>query len=200
MGWIAFSGILLAGLFALKLSSIITGTGSKQANLLLITLDTLRPDHLNIYGYQRATSPSLSELAIDSFVFDKAFTVATNSGPSHATLLTGLYPAQHGLVDNGQRINDEVLTLAETLRRTGYDTAGFVGYHALNRESKLDKGFQHFEFHPIASHHQDEKKPEDDLKGFKAVNDWLESWIKVQVDSRPSFLCLDARPKYSRKL
>ena len=144
MGWIA--GILLAGLVAFKLISIITGPSPKRANLLLITLDTLRHDHLNIYGYQRATSPSLSELAKNSFVLDKAFTVATNSAPSHATLLTGLYPAQHGLVDNGQRINEETHTLAETLRQMGYDTAGFVGYHALSEESGLDKGFQVLSF------------------------------------------------------
>ncbi len=174
--WIACSGIILAGLVAFKLVSIITDLPSKRANLLLITLDTLRPDHLNIYGYQRATSPSLSELAKDSFVLDNVFTVATNSAPSHATLLTGLYPAQHGLVDNGQRITGETTTLAETLRQTGYDTAGFVGYYALGEESGLDKGFQTFEFHPIVSHNHDEKEPGDDLQGFDAVARWLESW------------------------
>jgi len=185
MGWIAFSGILLAGLFALKLIAIITDPGSKRANLLLITLDNLRHDHLNVYGYQRATSPSLSELAKNSFVLDKAFTVATNSAPSHATLLTGLYPAQHGLVDNGQRINEDTHTLAETLRQMGYDTAGFVGFHALSEESGLDKGFQVFEFHTIASHDHDEKEPGDDLKGFDAVTDWLESW--AQADKKSPF-------------
>ena len=181
LGWIA--GILLAGLFALKLFTIITGSIPKQPNLLLITLDTLRPDHLSVYGYQKETSPSLSKLGKDSFVFEKAFTVATNSGPSHATLLTGLYPAQHGLVDNGQRI--QVPTLAETLSQTGYDTAGFVGYYALGEESGLDAGFKDFEYHPIASHDHDEKK--DDLKGFNATTGWLKSWTKTPVDSRSPF-------------
>jgi arylsulfatase A-like enzyme len=180
-GWIA--GIILAGLFAFKLFSIITDPIPAKPNLLLITLDTLRPDHLNVYGYQRATSPSLSRLAENSFVFEKAFTVATNSGPSHATLLTGLYPAQHGLLNNGQKI--QVPTLAETLRQRGYDTAGFVGYYALGEESGLDKGFENFEYHPIASHEHDEKK--DDLKGFKAVTGWLESWAQTPVDSRSPF-------------
>lgn len=183
--WIA--GVLLAGFFALKLIFIITGADSKRPNLLLVTLDTLRPDHLNVYGYQRATSPSLNNLAKDSFVFDNAFTVATNSGPSHATLLTGLYPAQHGLVDNGQRINEETFTLAETLRQTGYETAGFVGYFALGEESGLDKGFHDFEFHPIASHDHDEKEPEDDVEGFEAVTQWLESWGESSEDSRAPF-------------
>ena len=146
------AGIILAVLFTYKLLSIFMGEGSKRANVLLITLDTLRPDHLTTYGYQRATSPALDELAKDSFVFDEAFTVATTSGPSHATLLTGLYPAQHGLLDNGQELNDETRTLAEILRQAGYDTAGFVGYYALAEESGLDNGFQSFEYLPFASH------------------------------------------------
>lgn len=181
------AGILLAGLVTLKLISIITGADSRRANVLVITLDTLRPDHLNTYGYERDTSPSLDELAKDSFVFDQAFTVATTSGPSHATILTGLYPAQHGLLDNGQEINDETRTLAEILGQTGYDTAGFVGYYALAEESGLDKGFQVFEYHPIVSHDHDEKEPEDDVKGFAAVDGWLESWAQTSEDSRAPF-------------
>jgi arylsulfatase A-like enzyme len=181
------AGILLAGFITFKLISIITGSDYRRANVLLITLDTLRPDHLNTYGYERDTSPSLDELAKDSFVFDQAFTVATTSGPSHATLLTGLYPAQHGLLDNGQEINDETRTLAETLRQTGYDTAGFVGYYALSEESGLDKGFQNFEYHPIVSHDHKEKELEDDVKGFAAVNGWLESWAQSPEDSRAPF-------------
>ncbi len=183
--WI--TGIFLAGFLALKLFSIITGSDFKRANVLFITLDTLRPDHLNSYGYKRLTSPSLNELAKDSFVFERAFTVATNSAPSHATLLTGLYPAQHGLVDNGQEINEEIPTIAETLRQYGYNTAGFVGYFALAEESGLDKGFQTFQFHPVASHDHDEKEPEDDEKGFEAVRQWLESWIQTPEDSRSPF-------------
>ncbi len=184
---ITFIGIFSASFIAIKINSIIneTATIPKQPHLLLITLDTLRPDHLNIYGYQRDTSSAISDLAKDSFVFENAFTVATNSGPSHATILTGLYPSQHGLMDNGQAINPSIPTLAGILKERGYETAGFVGYHALNEESGLDKGFQSFEFIPIASHDHDEKDSEDDLEGFKAVNTWLMSW--VQSDEKPSF-------------
>jgi arylsulfatase A-like enzyme len=184
---ILIAGILLAGLITFKLISIITGADSRRANVLLITLDTLRPDHLNTYGYERDTSPSLDELAKESFVFDQAFTVATTSGPSHATLLTGLYPAQHGLLDNGQEISGDTRTLAEILSQTGYDTAGFVGYYALAEESGLDKGFQVFEYHPIVSHNHDEKESADDLKGFAAVNGWLESWAQSSEGSRAPF-------------
>jgi arylsulfatase A-like enzyme len=184
---IALVGILTAGFIAFKLNSIIneTETPQRQPHLLLITLDTLRPDHLNIYGYSRETSPTISDLAKDSIVFDNAFTVATNSGPSHATMLTGLYPTQHGLIDNGKAIHPSIQTLAGILKKQGYDTAGFVGYHALNEESGLDKGFQSFKFIPIAGHDHDEKDPEDDLEGFKAVNSWLKS--RVKGDDRSPF-------------
>jgi arylsulfatase A-like enzyme len=175
--WIAFSGLVLASYFAFKLYSIITEQPPKPSNLLLITLDTLRPDHLSVYGYDRPTSPSLLELAKEGITFEKTFTVAASSGPSHATLVTGLYPAQHGLMSNGDEINAKANTLAQTLDRAGYNTAGFVGYHALNREAELDKGFKHFEFNPIPSHDHDKKEIEDDLTGFVAVVDWLNSWI-----------------------
>jgi arylsulfatase A-like enzyme len=184
---LAFVGIISASLIAFKLNSIISVTIPKQPHLLLITVDTLRPDHLNIYGYKRNTSPAISILAKDSFVFDNVFTVAANSGPSHATLLTGLYPPQHGLMGNGHKINMETPTLAQTLSKAGYDTAGFVSYHALNNESGLDKGFQHFEFNPITSHDHDKKIPEDDLKGFVAVTAWLKSWAEVPKQS-PFFI------------
>jgi arylsulfatase A-like enzyme len=187
VGLIALVGIFTAGFIAFKLNSIIneTETLQRRPHLLLITLDTLRPDHLNVYGYSRETSPAISELAKDSVVFDNAFTVATNSGPSHATMLTGLYPNQHGLIDNGKAINPDIPTLASLLKEKGYDTAGFVGYHALNEESGLDKGFQSFEFIPIAGHDHDEKDPEDDFEGFEAVKKWLTS--KVQGEKKSPF-------------
>ncbi len=182
---IAITGVILAGFITYKLNSIINEPTNipKRPNLFLITLDTLRPDHLNIYGYKRDTSPAIYDLSKDSFVFNNAFTVATNSAPSHATIMTGLYPLQHGLIDNGQAIHPNIPTLASHLKERGYETAGFVGYHALNEESGLDKGFDDFEFIPIASHDHDLKEIEDDFQGFFAVNSWLESWIKKKDKS-----------------
>ena len=185
--WVSLAGIILASFIAIKLSFIITSKTPKRPNLLLITLDTLRPDHLNSYGYERLTSPAITKLVEDSFIMDKAFTVATNSGPSHATLLTGLYPAQHGLQNNGQKIKATTPTLAEILRQAGYNTAGFVGYFALAEESGLNKGFEEFEINPIASHDHDHKEPEDDLQGFEAVADWLKSWAE-SAEKPPFFI------------
>jgi arylsulfatase A-like enzyme len=173
-------GVAAAGLSALKLESIFTAadTHLKRPNLLLITLDNLRLDHLNIYGYSRDTSPSIKALAKEATIFENAFTVSTNSGPSHATILTGLYPIQHGLVDNGQKIHADTPTLAGYLKKNDYETAGFVGYYALSEESNLHNGFQTFEYHKIKNHEHEEKTIEDDLLGFRATQGWLEKHVQ----------------------
>jgi len=82
-------------------------------------------------------------------------------------------------------MNKEIPTLAGILKNQGYETAGFVGYHALNEESGLNKGFQLFKFLPIVGHDHDEKILEDDLEGFTAVNDWLEA--RAQGEKKSPF-------------
>ncbi len=150
--------------------------GIERSNLLLITLDTCRKDHLSVYGYARDTSPGLDALAQDGFAFENVFTVATNSLPSHATIMTGIYPFQHGAVTNGTKLDFAVPTLAEYLVKRGYNTAGFVGYYALAEESGLNQGFEDFQFHKVQSHDHDEKKLEDDVKGFLAALNWIRDW------------------------
>ena len=69
---------------------------SKPPNLLLVTLDTTRADHLGLYGYERDTSPQLDELAVESRVYENAYSTSSWTLPSHASLFTGLYPSSHG--------------------------------------------------------------------------------------------------------
>ncbi len=178
LGLLVLAGGLLVLLQARFILNIIAGdTVSKtRPNLIYITLDTLRYDHLNIYDYDRDTSPNISKLAKDSLIFENAFTVATNSAPSHASMLTGLYPFQHGLVDNGMAISPQSPILTEYLSRKNYDTSAFIGYHALSEESGLNRGFDNFENHRVASHEHDEKDLEEDTEGFMAVLDWLDTW------------------------
>jgi len=156
--------------------NIMAGRVVDRSNLLLITLDTCRKDHLSVYGYERDTSPGLVSLASDGFAFENAFTVATNSLPSHATIMTGLYPFQHGAITNGAKLDLAVPTLAEFLSDRGYNTAGFVGYYALGEESGLNQGFEDFQFHRVKSHDHDEKELKDDVKGFEAALNWIRNW------------------------
>ena len=111
-------------------------------NLIIITVDTLRQDHLGCYGSDTRTT-ALDKLATEGFRFRDSFAVAPTTLPSHTSLFTGLYPARHGVRLNGQfKVPAEAQTLAEVLRAHGYRTAAFVGAAVLSRHYALDQGFQ----------------------------------------------------------
>ena len=109
---------------------------------LLVTIDTLRQDHLACYGGELET-PALDELAAGGFRFTDAFTTAPTTLPSHTSLLTGTYPHRHGVRRNGlHRAPPELTTLAEAFRADGHRTAAFVGTAVLDAVYGLDQGFE----------------------------------------------------------
>jgi choline-sulfatase len=110
-------------------------------NVLLITVDTLRADHVGAYGYARARTPTLDALARGGAQFDRAFAAAPITLPSHATLLTGRYPPGHGSRDNGVNVAAGVPTLAEAFKARGFATAAFVAAFPLDRQFGLHRGF-----------------------------------------------------------
>jgi choline-sulfatase len=110
-------------------------------NVLLVTIDTLRADALGAYGGGAAT-PALDRLAADGVRFDFAHAHAVVTLPSHASLLTGRYPFQHGLRDNlGYRLPSEMPTVATLLKAAGYSTAAFVSAFPLHSRFGLNRGF-----------------------------------------------------------
>ncbi|MEJ2085323.1 MAG: sulfatase, partial [Acidobacteriota bacterium] len=113
-------------------------------NFVLISLDTVRRDHLSAYGYERPTSPFLDSLADDGVLFLDAFAQATNTAPSHASMFTGLYPQTHGLLRNGYPLPAEgPLTMAELLRSHGFRTGAFISGYTLESDiSGLNRGFE----------------------------------------------------------
>ena len=123
----------------------------ERPDLLLITIDTLRADRVGAYGDPLAKTPGLDALAAEGALFREAHSVTPLTLPSHATLLTGLLPARHGLRDNGGfRLDPAVPTLAEALAAAGYATGAFVGAYVLDGAWGLDRGFQTYRdpFHP----------------------------------------------------
>ncbi len=113
-----------------------------RPHLLLITLDTTRADRLGCYGYAGARTPVLDELAAAGVLCERAYTVAPLTLPAHASLFTGLYPAETGVRTNGRgRLDDSLPTLAQVLKRQGYDTAAFVASFVLDGKFGLDQGF-----------------------------------------------------------
>jgi arylsulfatase A-like enzyme len=104
------------------------GGKSGRPNVILLTLDTTRADHLGCYGYAEAGTPNIDRLAGEGIVFENAVAQAPLTLPSHASLLTGTYPFVHGVRDNGGfYLEEHFLTLAEMLKDNGYTTAAFVG-------------------------------------------------------------------------
>lgn len=114
--------------------------------VVLISIDTLRPDHLGTYGYARPTSPNLDAFAAGGAVFLDVTSPSPWTLPSHASLLTGLYPGRHGLVSSRAQLPETVTTLAAHLAARGFATAAVVHSNYLSRVFGLDRGFQRFRY------------------------------------------------------
>ena len=129
-------------LVMLALTVIACDPAPRDQSVVLVTLDTARVDLLSAYGGHGVT-PRLDALAARAVRFDRAFTTAPYTGPSHASLLTGQNPPRHGLRDYlKQALPDDAATLAEILRERGYDTAAFVSAYVLDPRFGLDQGFE----------------------------------------------------------
>lgn len=112
-------------------------------NIVLVTIDTLRSDHVGCYGYPVDTTPFLDKLSKKSFLFKNAYAQVSSTKPSHASIFTSLYPYQHGVLSNGKVLNEGIPTLAEILRTNGYMTYGITAVKY--KHNKLDLGFEYLD-------------------------------------------------------
>jgi arylsulfatase A-like enzyme len=110
-------------------------------NLVLVTLDTFRADHLSFLGNRAVSTPTLDYFARKNVYFPNAVCPLPETAPSHASMLTGLHPLDHGVLDNASPLPSSAETLAEFLHGHGYSTAAFVSAYSLDRELRLDQGF-----------------------------------------------------------
>jgi arylsulfatase A-like enzyme/Flp pilus assembly protein TadD len=111
-------------------------------NVLLITLDTTRADRIGAYGYAKALTPTIDALAQKGALFEQAFAQVPLTLPSHASIMTGRYPREHGIRDNARAaLGSEHPTLAEMFRKNGYRTAAFVASFVLDSQFGVDRGF-----------------------------------------------------------
>ena len=118
---------------------------ARRPDLVLISIDTLRADHLSTYGYPRPTSPHLDRLAAESYLFTRSLSASTWTLPSTATLLTGLLPAQHGLLSIHRRLTPDADTLAERLARLGYRTAAITDGGFVDTHWGFSQGFERYD-------------------------------------------------------
>lgn len=113
-------------------------------NVLLITLDTTRSDHLGCYGYKSNTSPHIDEIALESVLFSDAVTVIPLTTPSHASIMTGLRPESHQVYRNSYPVHSQFTMLAEILKSEGYVTGGFVSVKLIGSRVGFSQGFDVF--------------------------------------------------------
>jgi len=118
---------------------------ARPLNIIVVTADTLRADKLGSYGSQTVQTPHVDGLAASGVLFENAWSSSPLTLPSHATLLTGTYPIAHGVRDNGgYYLEPTQFTLAEALKKEGYDTGAFVSAFVLDSHFGLDQGFDHY--------------------------------------------------------
>ena len=119
---------------------------SPKPSVVLLSIDTLRSDRLPVYGYKGIATPHLDALAGDAIVFDHVYSHYPLTLPSHTTILTGLLPPETGVRDNkGYVLGPSHVTLAERLRKNGFQTAGIVSSMVLGRQTGIEQGFDRFD-------------------------------------------------------
>ena len=124
---------------------------SSPPDVFLVTIDTLRADHVHCYGYESIQTPALDSLAKDGIRFALAFTPSPITNTSHTSILTGLLPSTHGVTDFAVPLAPTHTTLAELLKNKGYHTAAFIGAVILDSKTLapgLDRGFDFYDNFP----------------------------------------------------
>jgi len=169
-------------------------TAAKPAlNVVLITIDTLRADHLGCYGYKQIKTPNIDALAADGVRFERAFAVVPVTLPSHTSMLTGTYPMLSGMHDfSGNKLSPLQPTLASVLKAAGYQTGAVIASAVLDSRFGLNQGFDfyydHFDFSRLDEANLDEMERPGNVVADVALN-WLEK----------DGLGKDAPPKHSQK-
>jgi arylsulfatase A-like enzyme len=202
----------------------LTGCGSGEPpdrpNIVFVVWDTVRADHLGLYGYQRPTTPFLDKWAQDARVYDDCITVGSTTVPSHSSMFTGLLPTEHGTSNEKYVLSDEFETLAELLRAAGYGTYMFSANPFVSEwkeNASLTQGFDTVE-HPWSERYYDRAiritlskvKPYDRsnplaerIRTGKPLIHWnvkasgelaqqgVKSWLGQQDPDRPFFIFLN---------
>ena len=202
----------------------------KKTNVVLIILDTLRVDHLSCYGYHRKTTPHIDRFASEAVKYTKAYSTASWTLPSTASIMTGKYPGSHGAHRNKNEsfypfniLDDQQVTLAEILQGSGYATAGIVSCQFFTSHYGMHQGFDYFDdtmpstlfilptfgllpflnyFFPINDYFG--SRGLDEHRAASQINRSARAWLKNNTTRKPFFLLLHYfdvhHPYYPEKL
>jgi arylsulfatase A-like enzyme/Flp pilus assembly protein TadD len=144
-------------------------------NVILISIDTCRADHLGCYGYQQKTTPNIDAIAAEGILFESVVAPTPLTLPSHASMLTGTIPVYHGVHDNGDyRLGQSNVSLAEILKEAGFVTGAAVSAFVLDSKSGIGQGFDSFDdrFDGILEGYTAEERRGDETT--RSALDWLE--------------------------
>jgi choline-sulfatase len=164
-------------------------------NVFLVTVDTLRADHVGCYGYTGVKTPAMDSLAKDGIRFANAFTPIPVTNSSHASIMTGLYPSSHGVMDFGVALSATHVTWAALLQKHGYATAAFIGAVVLDSKTLapgFDQGFDYYDNflpHTGKGHWDVEER-----RGMEVVQH-AEKWLD-RPHSEQSLTAPSASPKF----
>src|SRR6266536_2484526 len=171
--WFLF--LLIAGV--LVSLSVAATTPNPDTNVVVITIDTLRPDHLGCYGYKQIHTPNIDALAPDGIRFERAYTSVPVTLPSHTTIFTGTYPTFSGMHDfAGNKLSQDQPTLASVLKDRGYSTGAVVASAVLDSRFGLNRGFDfyydHFDVNRLQEANIDEMERPGNVVADVTL-DWL---------------------------
>ena len=168
---------------------------AERPDVLVVVLDTARPDYLSAYGWPRPTTPFLESLAARGTRFDRAYSSSSWTLPAHASLFTGTPPRVHGADQASLSVSEELPLLVEDLRAAGYRTAGFSGNKWIGPATGLSRGFEHFEelatdiyvphIERLSTDRAGQPAPSELHYVVSRVRGWLEANV---ADERPLFL------------
>lgn len=149
--WYLLGAVLLIVLAGVAKDNWPAGTSDRDSdaefkNVLVVTFDTTRADHIGAYGHREAVTPNLNRMAQEGALFERCITVAPITLPSHTSILTGLYPNRHGARNNGtHHVPEDITTMAEVLREEGFATGAVVSALVLDSRYGLDQGFDSYD-------------------------------------------------------
>lgn len=159
-------------------------SGAEPPNILLLFIDTLRADHMSLYGYERATTPNIDAFAAGATTFARAYSPSSWTRASFASYFTGLYPSVHGCEDEQGKLDPSLQTLAERLRERGYATAGFFANYNISASWGFAQGFDIYEHPPANAGYPGDYQ----LADAAQINRRVFHWLQHESSDQPWFL------------
>lgn len=155
------------------------GKSYEPVNIVLLTIDTLRADHVGCYGHKKNTTPNIDKLAKDGILYKYSISQAPWTLPSISSIFTSLYPSQHNAITHKSRLNKKSFTITEKLHSLNYHTIGIISSFFTNKEKGLDQGFDIYDDSQESGHYAISSK-ELSLLGIK--------YIENRMENKPFFL------------